>query len=267
MDADLRSRLVTAGIGIPLLVGLIGWGPPWLFTGFICVLTVGALFEYFSMAFPKGRTLRIPGIVFGMSLMLAVILYGESGPLRILGTALALGFSLSLLFREKMAQGLSPVSRSLLGGFYIGYLVPFIVLLFRQPAGRAWVSWLVLVIMAGDSAAYFVGRRFGAKKLAPTISPGKTVQGAWSYLAAAVLIGCLGAALLLREMAWSEVLLLSFTLGILGQVGDLFESWIKRIFAVKDSGSVLPGHGGVLDRLDSLIFPPVLISAYLRLFH
>jgi phosphatidate cytidylyltransferase len=121
--------------------------------------------------------------------------------------------------------------------------------------------------MVGDSAAYFAGRRFGIRKLAPQISPGKTIAGAWGYLAGAALAGFLCAWLVFERFNWTEILLLALIAGVLGQLGDLFESWLKRVFAVKDSGSLLPGHGGLLDRLDSLIFPAVFTSAYLRLFH
>ncbi|HWH77189.1 MAG TPA: phosphatidate cytidylyltransferase, partial [Candidatus Binatus sp.] len=107
----------------------------------------------------------------------------------------------------------------------------------------------------------------GKKKLAPGLSPGKTVEGAWGYLAGALLFGLLGGAILVNEVSWIEIFLLSATIGIMGQIGDLFESWIKRVFAVKDSGTLLPGHGGLLDRLDSLIFPAVFTTTYLRIFH
>jgi phosphatidate cytidylyltransferase len=261
-------RLVTAAIGIPLLVWLIVWSPPWLFDGFILMLTVGALMEFFSMAFPSDRMLRLAGIAFGAVLMLAVWLYGESKVLQFFGILLVVGFSLGLVFRQTIAHRLGPLWRTLLGGFYVGYLVPFVILLFRQPAGRAWVGWLICVIMAGDSTAYFVGRRFGRKKLAPAISPQKTLEGAWGYLAGASLFGIVAGAMILRDISWIKVLLLTLALGVLGQqLGDLFESWVKRVFAVKDSSGVLPGHGGLLDRLDSLIFPAVFTSAYLRIFH
>jgi phosphatidate cytidylyltransferase len=129
------------------------------------------------------------------------------------------------------------------------------------------MGWLLFVIMAGDSAAYFIGRRFGKRKLAPSLSPGKTVAGAWGHLLASLIAGLAGAALVLQEYSWLEITLLSLALAVLGQVGDLFESWLKRLSAVKDSGSLLPGHGGLLDRLDSLIFPAVFTTAYLRMFH
>jgi phosphatidate cytidylyltransferase len=107
----------------------------------------------------------------------------------------------------------------------------------------------------------------GRKKLAPEISPGKTVEGAIGYVLGSILAGCLtGISLALGLNGW-ELALLSALLSILGQLGDLFESWIKRVFTVKDSGRLLPGHGGLLDRLDSLIFPAVFTTTYLKVFH
>ncbi len=266
VDANLRARLATAAIGIPLLVWLVGWGPSWLFAALFLLLTAGALCEYFAMTFPGARGKQVAGVAFGIALALSVVFYGEAKALVGFGILLVLLFSLSLFFYGNKAERLGPLARILLGGFYVGYLVPFVILLFERADGRAWVCWLLFVIMAGDSSGYFVGRRFGRKKLAPTISPGKTVGGAWGYLAGTMSIGLSGAALLLSQTAWLEILLLSLTVGVLGQLGDLFESSVKRAFAVKDSGSLLPGHGGLLDRLDSLIFPAVFTTTYLRIF-
>lgn len=267
MDANLKARIATAIVGIPLLVWLIAWGPPWLFATFFFILTAGALYEYFAMTFPQAWRRRLAGNTFGVALALTVILSGQSVALEYFGAALVLIFSASLFFHEKLTAQANPLLRTLLGGWYIGFLVPFVVLLFRRPDGRAWMGWLLFVIMAGDSAAYFMGRCFGKRKLAPSLSPGKTVAGAWGYLLGSLVVGLVGAALVLQEFSWLEIMLLSLALAALGQVGDLFESWIKRLSAVKDSGNILPGHGGLLDRLDSLIFPAVFTTAYLRMFH
>jgi phosphatidate cytidylyltransferase len=121
--------------------------------------------------------------------------------------------------------------------------------------------------MGGDSAAYLVGRRYGRRKLAPELSPGKTVEGALGYIVASVIAGIGGGAFLLSEMPAVEAAAIAGVLSILGQLGDLFESFIKRVFAVKDAGTWLPGHGGLLDRVDSLIFPVVFTSAYVKVFH
>jgi phosphatidate cytidylyltransferase len=267
VDSNLKSRLVTAFIGIPLLIALVGWGSLWLFVAVCFLLTVAALREYFAMVFPGRRTEQVIGILFG-SVLFVALLAREFADLEFgLSLALIVCFSTYLFVNGKLDEKLSRLTWTVLGGLYLGYLLPHWVLLFRMPRGRAWVFFLLLVIMLGDTAAYFVGRRFGSKKLAPEISPGKTVEGAWGYVLASVAAGCFGAKVFLTELPWLEVVLLSVLLSILGQLGDLFESWLKRVLAVKDSGTLLPGHGGLLDRLDSLIFPAVFTTTYLKVFH
>jgi len=167
----------------------------------------------------------------------------------------------------QLAERFNRLSWMLLGGFYIGFLVPQLALLFQLEDGRAWVAFVFVVIMAGDSSAYFIGKRIGKRKLAPQLSPSKTIEGAIAYMIGSVVIG-MGAKMLLPLPAQMlEIVFLALVLSVLGQVGDLFESLIKRAFTVKDSGELLPGHGGVLDRLDSLIFPVVFTTFYLKVIH
>ena len=267
MDTNLRRRLVTAVVGIPLLVLLIVWGPTWLFSGVFLLLTLAALYEFFTMAFPRRRKDQCTGIAFGLAVSGAVFLNKDVDSTVWLSGVLLIGFAAGIFSAGKLMERLNRLLFSLLGGFYIGYLFPQWVLLFRHPQGRAWVLWVLLVIMVGDTAAYFVGRRFGTRKLAPEISPAKTIEGACGYIAGAILTGLAGASFLLSQISWPEVVGLSLAISVLGQVGDLFESLIKRVFAVKDSGNLLPGHGGLLDRVDSLIFPAVFTTSYLRVFH
>ena len=267
VDANLRSRLATAALGVPLLVVLVGWGPPWVFSTVFFILTVGALREYFVMAFPNRRADQWRGIGFGVVLSGTVFLNDELNSLIWVDIVLLAGFSFYLFSGGELADRLNRLLISLLGAIYVGYFLPHWVLLFRSPQGRAWVFWVMAVIMGGDSMAYFVGRRFGVRKLAPQISPGKTVAGVYGYVLGALAAAAIGAKVLFYSINWVEVLVLTLVLSGLGQIGDLFESWLKRVFAVKDSGTVLPGHGGLLDRLDSLIFPAVFTTAYLKVFH
>jgi phosphatidate cytidylyltransferase len=264
VDANLSARLTTAAIGLPLLIALVGWGPAWLVIGVFFLLTVVALCEYFAMAFPDRRMDRLGGVAFGTALSCTIFLGVDLGVQDWLGLMLVLIFSAVLFTEVRLSHKLLVMP---LGAFYAGFLLPHWVALFRQPQGRFWVFWVLIVIMVGDTVAYFVGRRFGRRQLAPEISPGKTVEGAWGYLGGALLAGTVSAPFLLAQVRWFEILLLSVVLGILGQLGDLFESRIKRHFAVKDSGTILPGHGGILDRVDSLIFPAVFTTTYLRVFH
>jgi len=267
VDANLKSRLGTALLGIPLLILLIGWGSSRLFAAVLFILTIAALREYFLMVFPGRRQEQSIGMVFGCAVSLALLVPGWIEAGTGLSLALLVCFSIYLFIAGRLEEKLIRLSWTLLGGFYLGFLFPHWVLLFRLPQGRGWVFFVLLVVMSGDSVAYFIGKRYGVRKLLPDISPGKTVEGAWGYIIGSLVGGFLGAWFLLPELAWPETLALSFCLSVLGQVGDLFESWIKRVFAVKDSGSFLPGHGGLLDRLDSLIFPAVFTSLYLRVFH
>jgi phosphatidate cytidylyltransferase len=246
---------------------LVGWGPVWAFAGVFVVLLIEALREYFVMAFPGRVKEQLWGILFGLSLSLVLVLSGESKGELGLSLLFVLFFSIYLFMAGKLEERLKRLAWTLVGAVYLGYLLPHWILLFRMPHGRAWVFFVLLVIMAGDTAAYFIGTHFGTKKLAPEISPGKTVQGALGYVAGSVIVGCLGAKFLITELGATEVIALATMLSILGQIGDLFESLIKRVFAVKDSGILLPGHGGVLDRLDSLIFPAVFATTYLKVFH
>jgi phosphatidate cytidylyltransferase len=266
MDANLKVRIGTAAVGLPLLVWLVGWSPSWLFSAALLVVTVAALREYFALVFPHSRAQQCLGIAFGLALSVFVFL-DDLPAAHGLGMLLVICFSVYLFTPGELPARFSRLLFTLLGAFYAGFLLPHWVSLFRQPQGRAWTFWVLSVVMAGDTVAYFVGRQFGVRKLAPQLSPGKTVAGAWGYLVGAILAGFAAAMILFDQFNWTEMFVLSLLVGVLGQAGDLFESWIKRVFDVKDSGTLLPGHGGVLDRLDSLIFPAVFTTTYLRVFH
>lgn len=260
-------RLVTALVGIPLLVLIIGLGRSWHFSLLIFLIAAGALWEYFFMAFPDRRKERWFGILLGATVSLGMILHGFFPPGSVLAAAVVGAFTLYLFFGAELEERYQQLGWTLLGTLYIGYLVPHFVLLYQSPQGREWVLFVLLVVMVGDAAAYFVGTSLGRRKLSPKVSPGKTVEGALASTGASILAGLIGGSFLLPTVPWFEILLLSFLLNILGQSGDLFESWVKRVFMVKDSGALLPGHGGLLDRMDSLIFPAVLTTYYVRLLH
>ena len=267
MEANLKARFATAAVAIPLLVLLVGWGTSSLFAILFFLLTIAALHEFFVVTLPGRIKERLFGIAFGSVLSLLLIFPATLEVGLALSLGLLLCFSLYVFTEGQLPEKLVRLAWTLGGALYLGYLLPHWVVLFRMPNGRGWVFFVLLVIMMGDTAAYFIGKRFGARKLAPTISPGKTVEGAWAYVGGSAVAGCLGAAFLARELTWPEAIFLSVILSVFGQLGDLFESWIKRVSAVKDSGALFPGHGGLLDRLDSLIFPAVFTTAYLKVFH
>lgn len=261
----MRARVITALLGLPLLVLLVAFGRAWhLFSLFIFILTLGALGEYFCMAFPDQRKERFLGIGFGILVSLVVFQPEVAEPGLFLALVLVGLVSSYLLFSGDLEDKYQHLGWTLLGVLYVGFLFPHFVLIHRGPQGVQWVFWLFLVVFLSDTAAYVTGMALGKRKLYPQVSPGKTVEGAIGALLISVLVGTLGARFLLPNLTWFEAVLLSLVVGLLAQVGDLVESWIKRVFSVKDSGRLLPGHGGLLDRIDSLIFPAVFIAYYTR---
>lgn len=267
MDTKIILRAITALVGIPLLVLVIGLGPSWSFSLLVFLVTVGALLEFSSIALPNCLNERWLGTILGTVVALGLIVprfrAAELWLVGFIGFVFSLYFLLGGEFTSRH-QGLGWI---LLGSLYVGYLVPHFVLLYEFRDGKKWIFWLLLVIMVGDTAAYLVGSTIGKRKLAPRISPGKTVEGALAAIGGSLFAGVVGGRFLLPDVAWMETVFLSLGLNVLGQAGDLFESWIKRRCSVKDSGTILPGHGGLLDRIDSLIFPVVFTTYYLKLLH
>lgn len=267
VETRLIARVVTALVAIPLLVLVVGWGGPWPFALLIFLVTAGALHEYFSIAFPDRPRERFFGMLFGLLVSMDVFVPGLADPRLWLGWLMIALFLSYFCMDGALKERYVRLGWAFLGIGYLGFLLPFWILLHRSPLGREWVFFVLLVVMVGDTAAYLVGSSIGRRKLAPEISPGKTVEGAAGSVAASLVVGLLAGRIFFPEVSSGEILLLSLTMSLLGQAGDLFESWIKRSFGVKDSGRLIPGHGGLMDRMDSLIFPVVFIAYYLRLFH
>ncbi len=141
-----------------------------------------------------------------------------------------------------------------MGLIYLPLLLGHLVLLRQLPDGRGWVFLVLFAVMACDSLAYFVGSSFGKHKLYPAVSPKKSIEGGLGGLVGSCLGVWLAKVLFLPALGAEHVILVGLLIGVIGQVGDLFESLLKRACGVKDSGGIFPGHGGILDRLDSLLF-------------
>ena len=148
---------------------------------------------------------------------------------------------------------------------YIPLLLGHFVWLRYLSDGQWWVFWLMMVIMAGDTGAFYAGRTWGKTKLYPEVSPGKTWAGVAGGTAAAVIVGAALGRWALPSMSMMGLAGLALLLAVVGLLGDLFESMLKRQAQVKDASEILPGHGGMLDRLDSLLFAAPLV-VYVRLF-
>ena len=265
----LRTRLLTAAVAIPTLWLIVEfvppWRPPWgaaLFVGFILAVTAAGLHEYFTMALPEHGLERAFGVAWGIVVAAGV----ASRRPEFWGAALALGFilglGLTLVRGDDLAGGVQRLGLALLGVLYLGFFTPHVVLLRAGTWGWQWVLLTVFGAMGSDSGGYFAGRAFGRHKLAPAISPSKTYEGAVGAVAGAMFVAWLSHFLFFPAVGAREAAALGGAISLLAQLGDLSESALKRAFGAKDSGWIIPGHGGILDRLDSILFPVVFIYYY-----
>jgi phosphatidate cytidylyltransferase len=261
----LRARLATAAVAIPLLLALIFFAPAWGWGAVVVLLSALALLEYLGLAFHGRRGPRVAGGVLGLAVILAAVCQPVPGPwlAAALSATLAGALSYVVLGRRDLERGLADVGLIVIGVLYAGLLLPHFYWLRLLPSGPAWVTFVIAIAMAGDTGGYVVGHAVGRHKLIPHVSPGKTVEGAVGIVVLSLVAAAVGKVLLLPDRGWTELLVLATVMAVLGQIGDLGESVMKRSFGTKESGALFPGHGGVLDRIDSLLFPVALVYYYL----
>jgi phosphatidate cytidylyltransferase len=253
-------------IALPLLILFVIYANTVLFTALVCGATFLALFEYYAMCLPAERGVeRITAAGFGVLLIPLMTYRPDLLTAGMVFSVLFFGLFFLLRFRD-LSTVVQHLTLLLFGLLYLPLLLGHLALLRGLPFGREWIFLVLLIVMAGDTAAYFTGVTLGRRKLYPAISPNKSIEGAIGGLAGS-LVGALVAKFgFFPALTLPDCLILGIFLGVLGQLGDLFESMLKRSFGVKDSGTIIPGHGGMLDRLDSLLFaiPPAYYYALLR---
>ncbi len=259
----LRARLATAAVAIPLLVWLICCGPAWAFAGVVVAVTALGLGELTAMALAERPAAQALGIVAGLGFAGVVVLHRVDALGLVLVATIVGGLLVSLLDPD-MPGAATRLGNALVASLYVGFLLPHVVSLRLLEGGERWTFFAVACAMAADSGGYFAGRAWGRTQLFARVSPKKTVEGAGGAL-----VGAIGLALLCwmlyrpPGLGLRAAAVLGLAIGVLAQAGDLVESMLKRAYGAKDSGWVLPGHGGVLDRIDSLVLPFVF-TYYLR---
>ena len=260
------KRAISAIILIPVIIFLVWWGG-YPYSALIVLVTGLMLIEFWglsrSIGVKAGRIFTVGcGVLCCLS---AVDLIGVKIPIElVLALTLFLPFSYQI-FRDQVNVAFLSVASTLLGVVYIGWAFGHHLILLRDlsGAGRGLVFFLLVTIWLGDTAAYIFGRWFGTHKLSPRISPGKTIEGTIAGLVFGALGGLGVWSFFLKDIvSLPHALVLGILLGIVGQLGDLSESVIKRSADVKDSGHLIPGHGGLLDRCDSLIFSAPVLYYY-----
>jgi phosphatidate cytidylyltransferase len=230
----------------------------------VFLLALLGLDEFYRMALPARRGEGRVAAVAGACSLFSLFSASPVVPLLTL-TSLTLGFCLVALFRLKeIRQAAADVALVLMGFLYVPLLLSHLILIRMLPHGVSWLFLIMVIVMAGDSAAYYVGSSFGKTKLYPAVSPKKSVEGSLGGLAGSVIGALICRSLFFPELTVADCVATALLLGVLGQLGDLFESLIKRSCGVKDSGVIIPGHGGILDRMDSILFagPAAYYYAY-----
>lgn len=277
----MRTRIISGVVIVAALFGAV-WFSSWVWAAVVLVLCVLANQELQTLFEAKGyRHAYRLATLFGAGIIAAAfvlvrpfdttdpVLWREViHPRLMAGQALVLALAVIsafviFLFHYQPRATIGDISTTILGIIYLGWLPSFLVLIRFLPHGREWTLWVLLTIAMTDIAAYFWGRFFGRTPFFPAISPKKTVEGAVGGLLSAVLFA-VGVGQLLG-VAWHHGAALGLILGLGAQVGDLAESLLKRDAGKKDSGEAIPGHGGVLDRIDSYLITGVLAYHYLVL--
>lgn len=250
---DLR-RIYTVLVLAPLLYAVIRYLPPLVFSGVVVLAGALALVEFYRLCFSGHRHSWLIGI--GLTGFAALILGAHQPGLvvpSLLATLIAI-ISVPLFSRAPLEQSLKNGAMTLFGVLYLGLTLGPLSMTRLLPLGEWLIFFLLLVTWASDTGAYYVGTLYGRHRLAPTISPKKTYEGLVGGLIGAILAAYAVRWWFLPELSGLDCLVLATLLTITGLWGDLTESAMKRSVGIKDSGGILPGHGGMLDRLDSLLF-------------
>ncbi len=253
------KRWITSLVAIPFLVVLISIGGTLWLAVVINVICIMALWEYFRIVLNKDQKItaisfQILALFTGSAVLWSAYFHSFNIVLDIIVLNVVISTLISLPKFKSDSSVWEIIFKQVVGIIYIPLFLSYIVLMRNGDNGVLWIFLLLIVVFMGDTSAYYLGSYFGQHKLCPSVSPNKTIEGALGGLAASLGSGALIKTLFLPLLPWGLSLLFFLSIGIAGQVGDLFESQMKRVAHIKDSGAILPGHGGVLDRIDAVLF-------------
>ena len=287
MSRNLIARLAVAAVAIPSILWICYQGGMWLF-GMIALFALLGMLEFLWAEGVRPNELMFWFAVVTVGSVLFFVFQGGAVADRVDPTswyASVVGILLPLFFfstalysacgRRSPAEIFTRHSRLVWGVSYIVFLYPLVYLLGEiglgageeLPSGGDSLLFLFAVLWVGDTAAMGIGGVFGKHKLAPTVSPNKTVEGFIGGLAGGLAVGVLMIFWKFSSVPWYHVLLIALGCSFVGQIGDLVESMWKRSVGIKDSSAIIPGHGGVLDRFDSLLFAAPFMYVYFRVFN
>ncbi len=250
-----QKRWLTVAVTLPILILVILKGGRVSFAVLIGLGTSVSLLEYYALVLPEeARFARGIGLILGLAVFGSFYVQDFNATCGMLVLSFFVSAIMCLVLFGSRGFTADVLSRYLLGFVYVPFLAGHLILIRNSHEGMIWTSFVLFAVFASDTAAYYVGKAIGRHKLCPSISPGKTVEGAAGGLAGNLLIGALFKQLWLPELSWGFCIVLLLVVGVATQVGDLVESMLKRSVGSKHSGWFMPGHGGMLDRVDGLFF-------------
>lgn len=263
----MLQRIVAALVGLVLILPAIVWGG---LVGTHVVAGIAlliALDEYSRMAVPEAHWKALAGLVLCGGAVYAAQLFALPGvSMAVLAVATMVTLIGSMVLVPDTDRGQRTAVRLVAGLVYVPVLLSYVVQVRRFEDGLAWLFLILTVTWAGDTGAYFAGRALGRHKLFERVSPKKTWEGAVGGFLASIALACAFKLFWLPSLTWAHAVALGGLLDVVGVLGDLVESMFKRAYGVKDSGWIMPGHGGILDRVDSLLFTAPTAFVYATLF-
>ncbi|MGD0676616.1 MAG: phosphatidate cytidylyltransferase [Polyangiaceae bacterium] len=268
-SSNLVLRFATAAVGLPIVIGVLYVAPPWGFYALVLPAALVGVYELFAMTHPKDWIARAVGVL--ISAVASLVVYTRSGDVRAVTAVLLV---VPLCGPLVTLVRLGPLETAAFRACALGFgplfvVVPLTLLAVLRRTFGSLGSGAVLLALGlawfADTGAYFAGRLFGHHKLYAAVSPNKTIEGSIGGLIASVAWALLAACSYLRpHLPLLHAVLLGLVAGALGQAGDLGESLLKRSTGVKDSGAIVPGHGGILDRVDAVIVTTIVVFLYVE---
>jgi len=253
----LRQRVLTAVIGLPLIIALIWLGNPW-FALIMAAIAIMGGYELYRMAgHRKVRPITYLGLAAILLLVISPCCPYTAAKTIIITSATIISL-IWVLFRSSKEEAFNNWAWTMAGIMLVGWTLSYWADLRNLETGREWTFWIMITIMINDSSAFFTGRAWGKHALAPDISPQKTWEGAIGGLVASIIVSIIFCVVFSPAITYWQSAILGCIISIFAQFGDLVESLIKRNVGVKDSGKLLPGHGGILDRIDSFMLTGVV---------
>lgn len=257
------AREITAAILSPIAIWIIGWSHPYVFDGAIALIAVLAMHEFLTLGRKKGYDVPIFLCTLIMLVIMAAFILPDLSVEIGMFAALLIIPASYVLGRKGLEDSLPSSAIAVLATTYVGMLGGSLIRLRNDfPEGSKLIFFLLLVVWLGDSGAYYVGKQLGRHKLSPRISPKKTVEGLIGGVSASIITAIVIHFTFFRSFPLHHAVIAGVLLSIAGVIGDLAESMWKRSADVKDSGSLLPGHGGFLDRFDSILFTAPILYCY-----